>query len=367
MAKVSTYALATTAAAADTVAGVQGGVTKQFPLSIVGDAPHTVVTPAQIAAATDNYAPGAGTVQRWSSDAARTVTGVVAGADGETRIVWNIGSFPITLSHEVTSTAANRFTCAGGASIVFGPGECALMVYSTATSRWLVTKARSDIAQGTLIVRQPGGTPGTHEVRLFYDTSTHGYVHAASGILGLTASSFVDVMTSPGGSLVARFDLTLGGMNLGTAQITGGVNASARDVGFVRVAAAVWRASNGSTGVGSLLSGVLVEANTAGSGAPNVLLSTESGTVLTNEGAAASNYHSLPTAAAGYQFTFIAQDADGMRITAAAGDTIRDLATVSATAGFIQTAVQGSTLTLISINATEWVVVAKQGTWTVDA
>lgn len=108
-----------------------------------------------------------------------------------------------------------------------------------------------------------------------------------------------------------------------------------------------------------------VEANTAGSGAPNVLDgSTETLKVLTNEGAAARNYHTLPTAVAGYQFTFVSQDADLMRVTAAAGDTIRVSGGVTATGGFIENGAIGDVITLVSINATEWINVGSIGTWT---
>ena len=111
---------------------------------------------------------------------------------------------------------------------------------------------------------------------------------------------------------------------------------------------------------------VKVSASTAGSGAPAAIDITNDGfTIMTNEGATAQNYRTLPTAAAGYVFWFAAQDADGIRINAAAGDTIRDLASVSAAAGRIETTTIGSTLCLASINATEWIVMFKTGTWTV--
>lgn len=139
------------------------------------------------------------------------------------------------------------------------------------------------------------------------------------------------------------------------------------DAGLTRSAAGVLRVSNGSTGIGAVLSSRLVEANTAGSGSPNVLVGTESGTVLTNEGATAQNYHTLPTAVAGLVFEFVVQDSDGVRVVAATGDTIRDVGTVSTTAGYIQSTTVGSTLRLVAINATEWVVTAKQGTWTIDS
>lgn len=140
------------------------------------------------------------------------------------------------------------------------------------------------------------------------------------------------------------------------------------DSGFARNAAGVIRATNGTTGIGAILNSRLVEANTAGSGAPNVLVASESGTVLTNEGATAENYHTLPDAASGYQFTFIVQDTDGIRITAAAGDTIRPIAGTAASGagGFIRCATAGAFITLVSINATEWIAIGSAGVWTID-
>lgn len=145
--------------------------------------------------------------------------------------------------------------------------------------------------------------------------------------------------------------------------------ASTPDTGLARAAAGVIQATDGSTGIGALLSSTLVEANTAGSGAPNVLAANESGKVLTNEGSTAENYHTLPSAVAGYQFTFVVQDSDGIRITAAGGDTIQPIAGTAASAagGFIRCATLGAFITLVAINATEWVAIGSAGVWTIDA
>jgi hypothetical protein len=110
-----------------------------------------------------------------------------------------------------------------------------------------------------------------------------------------------------------------------------------------------------------------VEASTAGSGAPNVLAAPESRKLLTNEGAGAEAYHTLPAAAAGLGYSFYCQTASGIRIVAAAGDTIRLGPSVSAAAGFVRSEVVGSALTLVAINATEWVALAIVDTWTIDS
>ena len=116
-----------------------------------------------------------------------------------------------------------------------------------------------------------------------------------------------------------------------------------------------------------ILAFVLVEENTAGSGSPNALLAGESRTVLTNEGATAENYHTLPTAAAGLTFTFYCQDTDGIRVTAGADDTIRLAGSVSAAAGYVKSVSAGSSITLVAINATEWVATSIVSTWSVDS
>lgn len=106
-----------------------------------------------------------------------------------------------------------------------------------------------------------------------------------------------------------------------------------------------------------------VTPSTAGSGAPNVLTAAQSGSVITNEGTTAENYNTLPAAAAGLEFTFVCQDADGIRATAAAGDTIRIAGSVSAAAGFCNSTTIGSVVTLLAINATEWIATSVTGTW----
>lgn len=109
----------------------------------------------------------------------------------------------------------------------------------------------------------------------------------------------------------------------------------------------------------------LVEANTAGSGAPNELLASESGKLETNEGTTAKNYQTLPSAAAGLRAPFFCQDSDGMRVTAATGDTIRLRSLVTAAAGYVETTTIGASLNLVAINATEWVPEGSfSGTWT---
>ncbi len=94
------------------------------------------------------------------------------------------------------------------------------------------------------------------------------------------------------------------------------------------------------------------------------------GNFFTNEGASALIVFNLPTAVlntttGGYQYTFYVQDVDGLQVVAAAGDTIRVNTNVSAAAGNIQSIVIGSCITIVCINATEWVASAVVGSWVV--
>lgn len=104
-----------------------------------------------------------------------------------------------------------------------------------------------------------------------------------------------------------------------------------------------------------------VEVNTAGSGTPNALTEDETWRIFSNEGVTAKNYHALPTAAAGLTFTFVVQDADGIRVVANTADTVRVAASVSATAGYCESTTIGDSVTFAAINATEWVAVAVVG------
>lgn len=124
---------------------------------------------------------------------------------------------------------------------------------------------------------------------------------------------------------------------------------------------------NGTLSHANLPLGWAVDVSTEVEASPNVLTEAESGKIFTNEGTAAMNFHTLPAATAGYTFTFVVQDAMGIRIVAGAGDTIQPGAVVaSATGGFIQCSDPGSSITLAAINDTEWMAISIIGTWSVD-
>lgn len=95
--------------------------------------------------------------------------------------------------------------------------------------------------------------------------------------------------------------------------------------------------------------------------------STDSGTVYTNEGDSDGATITLPAAqtSPSLVFTAVVQAAYTLTITAGSGDTIRIGSNVTAAAGSISSDVVGSAITLVCINATEWVAISSVGSWTI--
>lgn len=91
----------------------------------------------------------------------------------------------------------------------------------------------------------------------------------------------------------------------------------------------------------------------------------DQGRTFTNEGATSIVVFTLPTAVAGQRYRFVVTDADGIRITAGAGDTIRRTTSVTAAAGSIESTAIGSVVELLAVDATQWIALdGGIGTWT---
>ena len=105
----------------------------------------SVITPAQITASQNDYNPtgfDTSSVERISSDAAWSITGLAGGTSGRIHILHNIGSFDITLPKEdANSVAANRFDF----DLVLRPDWSAVIWYDGVVSRW------KQIALGALV------------------------------------------------------------------------------------------------------------------------------------------------------------------------------------------------------------------------
>lgn len=242
--------------------------------------------------------------------------------------------------------------------------------YAYASSQHTIKDGAGGLAElitDKLIARKDGGVAGTDEVQV-YHTGSHGYINVADGYLQVYTQSGVHLRSASGAWLSFQEGQDSVVICEGKYLAWSTSGDAWHDTKIIRDAEGQLRLTKQTTtNIGAWLCGVVVEANTAGSGSPNILTQSEARKVLTNEGTAAENYHTLPTAAAGLDFEFICQDGDGIRVVANTGDTIRDVGTVSASAGYIRSSTIGSVIRLKAINAVEWIVVSKQGTWTIDS
>ena len=91
------------------------------------------------------------------------------------------------------------------------------------------------------------------------------------------------------------------------------------------------------------------------------LLTSDSGSVFSNEGAGALAVYTLPPARKGLKYTFVVQDVDGIQINVPAGDTVRSNGGVTTAGGATTSTVIGDTVTIVAINATEWMAIAQTG------
>lgn len=85
------------------------------------------------------------------------------------------------------------------------------------------------------------------------------------------------------------------------------------------------------------------------------------GTAITNAAAGGGMVYNLPAAAAGLQFTFVVMAAQNMDINPDNADQILGL--TNAVGDAIRNATVGGTVTLLAVDATNWVVVGSYGTW----
>lgn len=103
-------------------------------LEIAGDAAQA------IGANTDNLTLGSTTGGfRFNPSGAFNLTGINGGSDGRVLFLQNESAAnTLTLVHDATSTAANRFLCPGGVNFALGPTEGVFAIYDSTNTRWRI-------------------------------------------------------------------------------------------------------------------------------------------------------------------------------------------------------------------------------------
>lgn len=102
-------------------------------------AESSVISPAQITANTDNYAPtgfASAKVLRLSTDASRNITGIAGGSAGRRITICNVGAQNLVFIHNATSTAANQFLCPSSGAFTLNANDAIDLWYDGTSSRW---------------------------------------------------------------------------------------------------------------------------------------------------------------------------------------------------------------------------------------
>lgn len=112
-------------------------------MRVDGRSNYGAASPAQITADQNDYAIPTGTsgrtVHRITTDASRTITGIVAGQAGDLIIFTNVGSNPAVLAHQnASSSAANRVISPTGANLTVSANQSAALWYDATTARWRI-------------------------------------------------------------------------------------------------------------------------------------------------------------------------------------------------------------------------------------
>lgn len=95
-----------------------------------------------LTANTDNLTVNAtARVLRITSNGAYNLTGLTGGAAGRRLTLLNASAFTITLTHDATSTAANRFYCPNNTNVAVRQNGSAEVIYDATSSRWRVIGA----------------------------------------------------------------------------------------------------------------------------------------------------------------------------------------------------------------------------------
>lgn len=144
----------------------------------------SAITPSSISGSNDDYAPtGHATTQTIRQDlsAAATLTGLAGPVAGRVVTIINLsGTYDLKLAHDVTSTAANRFSLPGAKDLYLcGAGSYVQLWYDTTLSRWVVRATNG---------RQPQ-TLWLHAANFQMSDSTDAYALGADGLLNSSGSA----------------------------------------------------------------------------------------------------------------------------------------------------------------------------------
>lgn len=163
-----------------------------------------VSTPPQITANQNDYSFAAATIgstedvtgndeltlQRLSSDASRTLTGIAAKGHSWLYVLVNVGSQSIVLANESSlSVAANRMITGTAGNITVAPSESVSLVYDGVSSRWRCFSKVYSSTGGSIIVQDEGVQEAAAATTLNFEGNAVTAVDQGGGVVDITITA----------------------------------------------------------------------------------------------------------------------------------------------------------------------------------
>lgn len=160
-------------------------------------------TAAQITADQNDYALGNAGVQRLSTDALRTVTGIAATTSGDLRIITNVGSFSLKLAHSsASSAAANRILCPDSVDLTVLAGQSVLLRYDGTLSKWRVLFVTPTALKPLRTVTASTDTLTSGDLTILYDTTSNNITATLPTAVGRAGQRYILKRISGGSNVV---------------------------------------------------------------------------------------------------------------------------------------------------------------------
>lgn len=210
--KVARFSGATTIA--------DGSISDNGSRAIVTDVRGTVLSPAAIEGATNDWAPtnlSTATILRVDSTATITLSGLTGGSDGRIIVLNYIGAHTLNLTNQdAASTAANRFITGTGATVALTQDQNAWLSYDGTTSRWRVISSGISTGDITEVAAGTGLSGG----------ATSGTATLTVNIAGASCSagSFVSALSATGTGTCTAEPGDISGVTAGTGLSGGGTS-----------------------------------------------------------------------------------------------------------------------------------------------
>jgi hypothetical protein len=138
------YMVAPDASALTTATSFAGDASGLYNALVVAQASGAFALPGDVTITTvgtlDDYAISASAaVLRWNGASALSLSGITGGADGRLLVIANVtAAQTLTLKHDFTSTAANRFYCPSSADLAMPFNTTAVAIYDATSTRWRI-------------------------------------------------------------------------------------------------------------------------------------------------------------------------------------------------------------------------------------